>query len=200
LKGSERRQPEAEWARFLSASDAFRSERPELRDVNVGLMLKGPVPPRRLQAQFMEEIAAFIQANRNDLKTSDVDYWHWNFSTLLIQDYLQTLYLRIDRNAVWHSSLAAGFVATPATSTVADIAAAKSGKHFRPAGELWLAIQCSPLISETLLPIFGIEDFDNVPRLDGFLFSRVFVMTYLGVYSWKRGDRWRKLTGHTDAA
>jgi hypothetical protein len=159
------------------------------------------VPPRRLHPDFMEEIAAFVRAHRNDLKTSDVEYWERNFSTPLMRDYLQTVYLRIDQHAVWHSSLGAGFVATPATSTVADTVAAKSGKQFRPADELWLAIQCSTLISETLLPIIGAEDFDSVPPLDGFQFSRVFVLTYLGVFQWKRGeDRWHKLTGHADAA
>jgi hypothetical protein len=77
---------------------------------------------------------------------------------------------------------------------------AKSGKQFRLTDELWLAIQCSPLISETLLPIEGVADFDSVPPLDGFLFSRVFVLTYLGVYHWRRGGGWCKLTGHADSA
>jgi hypothetical protein len=198
--GTERRQAEAEWAKLLSASNALRSARPELRDVNVGLMFKGPVPPRRLHAEFVEEIAAFARGHRDELKTSDTDYWERDFSTPLMRDYLQTLYLRTDQYAVWHTNLAAGFVATPVTSTVAQVAAAKSGKQFRSADELWLAIQCSPLISETLLPIDGAADFDGVPRLDGFLFSRVFVLTYLGVFQWKRGDRWRKLTGQADAA
>ena len=197
--GSERRQAEAEWAKLLSASHAFRSARPELLDVNVGLMFKGTVPPRRLHAAFMEEVAAFIRAHRDDLKPSDIDYRQWDFSTPLMCDYLQIICLRTDRHAVWHTNLAAGFVATPATSTVADIVAAKSGKQFRLTDELWLAIQCSPLISETLLPIEGVADFDSVPPLDGFLFSRVFVLTYLGVYHWKRGGGWCKLTGHADS-
>ena len=81
----------------------------------------------------------------------------------------------------WHTNLAAGFVATPATSTVADIVVAKSGKQFRPTDELWLAIQCSALISETLLPIEGVADFDSVPPLDGFLFSRVFCPDQMNV-------------------
>jgi hypothetical protein len=37
-----------------------------------------------------------------------------------------------------------------------------------------------------------------VPVLDGFRFSRVFVLTYLGVYQWKVGEGWRKLTGDPD--
>ena len=151
--GAERRQAEAEWAKLLSASHAFRSARPELRDINVGLMFKGPMPQRRRHADFMEKIAAFIRLHRNDLKSSDTDYWPRDFSTPLMREYLQTLYLRVCQYAVWHTSLAAGFVATPATSTVVDIVAAKSGMKFRPADELWLAIQCSPLISETSYPL-----------------------------------------------
>jgi hypothetical protein len=89
--GSERRQAEAECAKLLSASHAFRSARPELLDVNVGLMFKGTVPPRRLHAAFMEEVAAFIRAHRDDLKSSDIDYWQWDFSTPLMCDYLQTI-------------------------------------------------------------------------------------------------------------
>jgi hypothetical protein len=99
--------------------------------------------------------------------------------------------------AVWHSNLTAGFVATPANSTVADIVAEKSAKNFRPANELWLAIQCSTRISETLLPIEA-NDFDMVPPLDGFRFSRVFVLTYLGVYQWRAGEGWRKLAGEPE--
>jgi hypothetical protein len=88
-------------------------------------------------------------------------------------------------------------VVTPATSTIADIVADKSTGNFRPADELWLAVRCSTRISETLLPI-GTNDFDMVPVLDGFRFSRVFVLTYLGVYQWKAGEGWCKLTGEPD--
>lgn len=45
-----------------------------------------------------------------------------------------------------------------------------------------------------LLPI-ETNDFDMVPALDGFRFSRVFVLTFLGVYQWKAGEGWRKLAG-----
>jgi hypothetical protein len=111
--------------------------------------------------------------------------------------YLQVLYLRVCPFAEWHSNLTAGFVATPATSTVVDIVADKSDRQFRPTDELWLAIQCSTRISETLLPI-GTTDFDSVPPLGGFGFSRVFVLTFLGVYQWKSGEGWRKLDGQPD--
>jgi hypothetical protein len=46
--GRGRRQVESEWDRLKAAADAFRRDRPELVDVNVGLMFHGSVPPRRL--------------------------------------------------------------------------------------------------------------------------------------------------------
>jgi hypothetical protein len=198
--GVERRQAEAEWAKLLSASHAFRGARPELRGVNVGLMFKGPVPPQRRHAEFMKEVAAFICLHYDDLKSSDTDYWPWNFSTPLMCEYLQTLYLRICPHAVWHANFAAGFVALPETSTIAEIVAEKSRKQFRPADELWLVIQSGTLISEMLLDIQGVEDYSAVKGLEDFQFSRVFVLAFNGAYQWKRGDGWCKLTGPGDAA
>jgi hypothetical protein len=195
--GRRRRQVESEWDKLQAAARAFCSTRPELRDINVGLMFSGPAPPRRLHADFIKEVAVFIATHRHELRSEDVDYWPPTISTPLMVEYLQVLYLRVDRYAVWYSNLTAGFVATPATSAVADIVADKSARNFRPADELWLAIQCSTRISETLLPI-ETNDFDMVPALDGFRFSRVFVLTYLGVYEWKVGEGWHKLTGDPD--
>jgi hypothetical protein len=57
--GTERRKVESEWDLLQRASETFRSERPELRNINVGLMFRGAVPPRRQHLEFMEEIAAF---------------------------------------------------------------------------------------------------------------------------------------------
>ena len=75
--------------------------------------------------------------------------------------------------------------------------AEKDAKNFSPADELWLAIQCRTRISETLLPI-GADDFDMVLPLDGFRFSRVFVLTFLGLFQWKADEAWRKLTGEPE--
>jgi hypothetical protein len=195
--GHRRRQVESEWDKLQAAARVYCSTRPELHNINVGLMFSGPIPPRRLHVDFIKEVTDFIAAHRHELRSEDVDYWPPIISTPLMVEYLQVLYLRVDQYAVWHSNLTAGFVATPATSTVPDIVADKSNRNFQPADELWLAIQCSPRISETLLPI-GSDDFDMVPALDGFRFSRVFVLTYLGVYQWKVGEGWRKLTGDLD--
>jgi len=88
-------------------------------------------------------------------------------------------------------------VATATTSTIPGTVTDKSRRKYRPADELWLAIQCSPRISETLLPIDA-SDFSGVGSLDHGRFSRVFVLTFLGVFQWKRGEGWRKLTGEPD--
>jgi hypothetical protein len=198
--GSERRQAEAEWSKLLSASDAFRSARPELHDVNVILTFKGPVPPRRLHAEFMEEIATFTHTHRDGLETSDIDYWQWDFSTPMMRDYLQSISLRIDQHAVWYTNLATGFVALPATSTIPKIVAQKSRKQFRPTDELWLVIQTGTLISEILLDIEGVKEYDSIQGLENSQFSRIFVLAFTGAYQWKRGDGWHKLTGRPDTA
>jgi hypothetical protein len=192
--GTERRKVESEWDILQRATDAFRSERPELRNINVGLMFIGPVPPRRQHAEFMEEIAAFIRDHAADLTSEDSTFWPPSFSTALMRAYLRTLYLRVDQYAVWHSNLAGGFVARP-DATIAAIVAEKSAKRFRPADELWLVIQSSARVSEMLLDILGVEDFSSVPTLDPFVFSRVFVLAVTGAYEWRKGAGWRKLTG-----
>jgi len=56
-----------------------------------------------------------------------------------------------------YSNLAAGWVPRP-DRIVAEIVAEKSARQFRPADELWLAIQCSTRISEMMLDIGGVED------------------------------------------
>jgi hypothetical protein len=65
--GTGRRQIENEWELLKGASDRFRSDHPELHDINVGLMFRGPVPPRRQHPAFIDEIAAFIRAHAKEL-------------------------------------------------------------------------------------------------------------------------------------
>lgn len=195
--GHRRRAVENEWDKLLAAARAYCSTRPDLQDINVGLMFSGPVPPRRLHVDFIKEVADFIKAHRHELRSEDVDCWPQIIAKPLMVEYLQVLHLRVDQYAVWHSNLTGGFVATPATCTVADIVADKNTRNFRAADELWLAIQCSTRISETLLPI-GANDFDIVPPLDGFRFSRSVCADLPGVFEWKAGKGWRKLIGEPE--
>lgn len=194
--GTERRKVESEWDILQQASEGFRAARTELRDINVGLMFSGPVPPRKHHAEFMEEIATFIRDCVADLTSQDTTFWPPSFSSPLMRGYLRTLYLRVDQYAVWHSNLAGGFVARP-DGTIADIVAAKSAKNFRAADELWLVVQSSQRISEMMLDISGVEDFESVPNLEPYLFSRVFVLAFTGTYEWQRDFGWRKLTGNS---
>jgi hypothetical protein len=78
---------------------------------------------------------------------------------------------------------------------MAAIVVEKSGKHFHPADELWLAIQCGTRISEMMLDITGVEDFSSVPSLEPYVFSSVVALAYTGSYEWQRGAGWRRLTG-----
>jgi len=95
--GRGRRQVESEWDRLKAAGDAFRRDRPDLADVNVGLMFRASVPPPRQHAAFLEEIAAFVRGHASKLNDKDLECWPLSFSTPLMQTYLRTLYLRKDR-------------------------------------------------------------------------------------------------------
>jgi hypothetical protein len=192
--GTGRRLVENEWELLKATSDRFRSGNPEFRDINVGLMFSGPVPPRRQHAAFIDEIAAFIRAHADELSSNDLTFWQQSFTAPMMRSFLRTLYLRKGPHAEWYSNLVAGYVARP-DRTIAAIVAEKSGRHFRPADELWLVIQCGMRISEMTLDIMGIEDFASVPSLEPYVFSRVFVLAYTGAYEWQRGTGWRRLAG-----
>lgn len=191
--GTERRPVESEWERLKAAADAFRAQNSDLRDFNIGLMFKGMVPPRKQHAAFIDEIAAFARSRVAEL-SSERTYWPPSFASPLMQTYLRTLYLRLDPYAEWYSNLAGGYIARPGP-TIAAIVAEKSTAQFRPADELWLAIQCGTRISEMMLDIMGVEDFEAVPDLDTYAFERVFVLAYTGAYEWRRNAGWRRLTG-----
>ena len=105
--------------------------------------------------------------------------------------HLRSLCLRVCPFAIWYTSLYAGYVASP-DWMIAAIVAEKSKKTYSHTGELWLAIQCSTKISETVLPL-GMESFAEVPPLDPYRFERIFVLTYLGVFRWKRYEGWLQL-------
>src|SRR5258708_40044196 len=99
-----RRQVESEWDILERESKTFRGQRPELAKINVGLMFKGAVPPRKQHAEFMEEIAACVRDHAAELTAEDRRYWPRDFSAPLMREYLRTLCLRTDQFAVWHSN------------------------------------------------------------------------------------------------
>jgi hypothetical protein len=196
VEGSDanRRRAEAESEKLLVAANEYRSTNADIRDINVILTFSGDLPPRRQQNDFVAEIAKFIREHRSELGSADKDYMSWEFSSRLMRDHLRALHLRVCPYAVWYSSLAGGFVGMP-DSLIYQIVAAKSQKQYREADELWLAIQSSTKISELLLTLDGVADFERVPSLDGFRFSQVFVLAYDGIYRWKRGEGWCRPDG-----
>jgi hypothetical protein len=194
--GTGRRQVENEWELLKVASDRFRGDHPDFRDINVGLMFTASVPPRRQHAEFIAEIAAFVRDHATELSSNDLTFWPPSFASPLMRRFLRTLHLRTDRFAEWHSNLAGGYVARP-DQAIAAMVAGKSDKRFRPADELWLAIQCGTRISEMMLDIMGVDDFNSVPSLEPYVFSRVFVLAFTGAYEWQRGVGWRKLAGES---
>jgi len=194
--GTGRRQVENEWELLKVASDSFRSNQAEFHDINIGLMFAASVPPRKQHAEFIAEIAAFVRDHASALSSNDIAFWAPSFTSPMMRAFLRTLYLRKDQFAEWHSNLAGGYVARP-DQTIAGIVAEKSGKHFRPADEQWLAIQCGTRISEMMLDLTGVDDFASVPGLEPYVFSRVFVLAYTGAYEWQRGAGWRQLTGES---
>jgi hypothetical protein len=177
----------------------FAATFPTSANVNVILDFYGPVPPRKQHHDFIVEVIAFIHGHAAELHSENVGYRLPAFSTPLMSKYLRTLYLRRDRYAVWYSNLAAGWVARP-DPALAAIVEEKSRKRFRPCDELWLAIQGSARISGMLSDILGVEDFEAVPSLEPYVFSRVFVLAFTGTYQWKRGEGWRQLTGENREA
>jgi hypothetical protein len=166
-----------------------------MRDISVGLMFKGRLPPARLHPAFLEEIAAFGLARAHQIGTSSsTTYWPPSFSTDLMRGSLRSLILRRNSHAEWYSDLSAGWVPFP-DFNIADIVTDKSRTQFRPAKELWLVIECGPHISETMLNLFGVEDFKRVPSFEHYQFERVIVLAYNGAYQWERREGWRRLTG-----
>ncbi len=196
--GTGRRQVENEWELLKGAANGFREANPKFRDVGVGLMFAGPVPPERQHAEFIAEIAAFTGEHAAELSSKNLTFWPQSFTTPLMRKFLRTLFLRHDRYAEWYSSLAFGYVARPG-QVIADIVAEKSGKKFRPADEQWLVIQGGARISEMVLDLAGVADFASVPNLDSSAFSRIIVLANTGVYEWQRTSGWRQLTGHGTA-
>jgi hypothetical protein len=160
--GFGQRQVESEWESLQFASREFRAAQTDISNVNVGLMFKDVVPARKEHQAFMQEIAVFIRSRGNSITTDPVAFWPHEFSSPLMRKYLRTLHLRASQFAEWYTNIMAGWVAKP-DSTLADIVSEKAAKTYRPSDELWLIVQCTHRISETVLPLGGVADLNAVP-------------------------------------
>ena len=131
------------------------------------------------------------------LSQRDAPFWPPQFTAPLMSKYLQVLYVRLTEFAEWYSNIRAGWVGRP-DATLAEIVLGKSAKTFRPTNELWLVIQCSYRISETLLAINGVDDFnavpDLLPALQASPFVKVYVLTATGLFQWSTATGWDEIT------
>lgn len=188
-----RRQVESEWERLDKAIEVFRQARPELRDLNVGLMFYGAGPPRAEHQAFMEEVAEFAFGRMAALTDQDVKLWPPAFTSPLMTKYLRTVFLRRCNYAVWYSNIAAGSIGFP-DSMLVQIVEDKAARPFRATDELWFAIQSTTRVSELLMPLNGAADFEAIPGLEDALrsspFSRVFVFGPGGLFQWSTSTGW----------
>jgi hypothetical protein len=110
--------------------------------------------------------------------------------------YLKHIVANIHEDGEWDANKNFGFVNRPAP-TIARIIAdkARKVKSYRHTDEIWLVIERSGRPSETVLPIRGITEFNENPQMREHLanspFSRVYVFTAMGLFSWYRGGSWQ---------
>jgi hypothetical protein len=185
--GFGQRQVESEWEALQLASREFRAAQADIRNVSVGLMFNDVVPARREHQEFMQEVAAFIRSRVNEITSETRAFWSQQFISPLMKKYLRTLNLRTSEFAEWYSSITAGWVARP-DSTLAGIVAEKAAKTYRPSDELWLIVQCSHRISETVLPLEGVTALNAISMQSG-PFSKIYLLAIGGVFQWDQFDR-----------
>jgi hypothetical protein len=183
--GVKRRKVEAAWESLQLASREFRAAQPDISNINVGLMFKNVVTARGEHQQFMEEITAFIRSRE---VRSDRTQSH-RFASPLMKKYLHTLILNRSEFAEWYSNITAGWVAGVPASTLTEIVAEKAAGTYRPSDELWLIIQCSHRISETV--ILSVDAL-NAISMQGGPFSKIYLLGIDGVFQWDHSTGWTR--------
>jgi hypothetical protein len=184
--GVKRRNVEARWESLQLASREFRTAQPDIRNINVGLMFNNIVPVRGRHQQFMEEITAFIRSQ--EIRSGRTRFY--KFTSPLMNQYLHTLVLNKNEFAEWYSNINAGWVAGVSDSTLTDIVAEKAALTYRPSDELWLIIQCSYRISETV--ILSVDAL-NAISMRGGPFSKLYLLALDGVFQWDQLTRWTRV-------
>jgi hypothetical protein len=164
----------------------------ECRPKNIAIIFgfKNVIPCKKEHDQFFVEINEFISLHKNALTENLSPYSFDQFTSPLMMKYLLYIAANIHESGEWDSNKTSGFVDRLA-ATVARIIATKASlvKSYRTTDEMWLVIQNSGRPSETVLPIHGITEFAN-PEINS-PFSRVYVFTAMGLFSWFRGGEWQ---------
>jgi len=189
--GFGQRQVESAWESLQLASREFRAAQADISNVSLGLMFNDVAPARKEHQAFMEEIAAFIRSHTGAITSDSTAFWPHQFTLPLMRKYLRTLYLRTCDFAEWYTNITAGWVARP-DSILADIVSEKATKTYRPSDELWLIVQCSHRISETVLPLGGAADLNVVPVQSG-PFSKIYLLSLHGAFEWEQSSGWKTL-------
>jgi hypothetical protein len=172
-----RRAAEAAWDELDYEARAFRAERPGLINVNIGLMFKSHSPSPKECRPFLFEIAEFVANNKKYFSEKRMQFFSRNFITPLMNQYLQSIDVRLTDFAEWYSiNNRAGWVSR-AGVPLSKILRCKSAKTYRATEELWLAIQCSYRISETLLGTHDGDDLAAEPDLAAALQASPFTST-----------------------
>jgi hypothetical protein len=197
----ERREMEATWESLQLASREFLAAQPAIGNVSVLFAFNNVVPARTEHQQFMEEVAVFIRsqgiiwsdrslvpsyafADRRKFRSRE-------FVSPLMKKYLHTVVLNRSEFAEWNcSNAAAGWVAGVADSALTKIVAEKTKKSYRPSDELWLIIQCSYRISESVI-ITGVGDL-NAISMQGGPFWRLYLLAMDGVFQWDHLTGWTR--------
>ena len=193
-----RRKVEAAWESLQLASREFRAAQPDISNVSVLLIFNNVVPAPREHQQFMEEVAAFIRSQKIGLDrpvgrsyefADRMKFQSREFASPLMKKYLHTVVLNRSEFAEWNSSIDAGWVAGVSASALIGIVAEKAARPYRPSDELWLIIQCSHRISETV--ILSVDDL-NAISMQGGPFSRLYLLAMDGVFQWDHLTGWTR--------
>jgi hypothetical protein len=190
------RKVEAAWESFQLASREFRAAQPDISNVSVLLIFNNVVPAPREHQQFTEEVAAFIRSQKFESDRPEGRSYEFadrmkfrcrEFASPLMKQYLHTVVLNRSEFAEWNSSINAGWVAGVPASALIEIVAEKAVRPYRPTDELWLIIQCSHRISETV--IASVDALNDI-SMKGGPFSKIYLLSIDGVFQWGRLTRW----------
>jgi hypothetical protein len=192
------RKVEAAWEHFECASKTFRSKNADLQNIAITFWFNNIIPPKEQYDQLFMEIRNFILLKQKDLSDCFSVYSRYQFTSPLMVKYFRDILVNIHKDGEWNSNKEFGFVNRPAT-TIAGIIGGKARKvkSYRKTDEIWLVIQRSGRLSETVLPIGGITEFNENPELRDKLtngpFSRVYVFTAMGLFQWDRLGGWQNV-------
>ena len=111
-----------------------------------------------------------------------------------MKKYLRKIILRRSESAEWYSNITVGWVMGP-NATLQDIVSTKANdvpRYNHSCDELWLIVQCSHRISETALPLDGVDRLNEI-SLQGGPFTKIFLLGLHGNFQWERSFGWQNL-------